>query len=73
MNKIFAVLWAVTLVVVVVIAVGAADMYRVEYMVSAQGYKFKHDRSTHKLYQFVPSEGGWHEVKCGNNVFGRCS
>ena len=62
MNKIFAVLWAVTLVVVVVIAVGAADMYRVDYMVSAQGYKFKHDRSTHQLYRFHLNRG-WEEVK----------
>ena len=72
MNKIFAVLWAVTLVVVVVIAIGAADMYRVQYINDAQGGYIKHDRSTHKLYQFVPSRGGWHEVKCSNNLF-RCS
>lgn len=49
MNKVFAVLWAVTLVVVVVVAIGIADMYRVEYIVT-EGDAYKHNRSTHQFY-----------------------
>jgi len=71
MNKIFAVLWAVTLVVVIVIAIGAADMYRVDYMVSGQGTKFKHDRSTHQLYRFQFNKG-WVEVMCDKTKQSAC-